>query len=161
MSTKDRIIISDDPKGVFREGIINGTPKPGTVMQIKNAVEPISGAYQFEVYNRDADGNRPKGPLWVLLEDYGNGRTIDDAYVDGDRCRCYCPAPGEVLNMLIANIAGTGDTFAIGDILMVDDGTGKLIAEGGGPESHPFMMGETVGTALTADDHKECFYAGH
>ena len=148
MAKGNEIIVSDQPRGVFHEGIVSGTPKPGTVMQVKAATEPVGGAFTFEVYNPDADGNQRL--QYILLPDSLQGKLATAAYVSGDRCFLYVPAPGEDLNMLVANIAGTGDAFAIGDKLIVDDGTGKLIATTGSPESEPYEVMETV-AAITAD----------
>ena len=69
------------------------------------------------------------------------------------------PAAGEEINVLVANIAGTSDSFAIGDLLMVNDGDGKLIATTGSPESEPFIVLETQ-SAITADTLIHCMYTG-
>lgn len=153
------ILLSIDAKGRFLEGIISGTPKPGTCVQVKAATEPVGGRHTWEVYNRDADANRYL--VAVLLEAYWLGRGPTDAYVSGEYCRLYCPVPGDELNMLIANVAGTSDTFAIGDLLIIDDGTGKLVATTGSPEAEPFIMMETTSTALTADTLKHCMFTGY
>ena len=161
MPTYDSILLEGEPKGKRIEGYIDGsTPKPGTVMQLKAATEPVNGRHTWEVYNRDADGNRPQGALAVLLEDHLQGKDDDDAYADGDRCFLYVPAPGDELRMLVANIAGTGDSFAIGDLLIVNDGDGKLIATTGSVESEPFTVMETV-AALTADTLVHCMFTGY
>ena len=56
--------------------------------------------------------------------------------------------------------SGTSDAFAIGDILMVDDSTGKLVATTGSPESEPFVVMETV-AALTADALVHVMFTGY
>jgi len=158
MSKGSEIIVSGEPRGVFLEGFVSGTPKPGTVMQIVAGTEPVGGRHTWEAYNADADGNQRLAA--VLLPDQLQGKLATDAYASGDRCYLYAPAMGEELNMLVANISGTGDAFAIGDILMVDDGTGKLIATTGSPESEPFIVLETV-AALAADALVWCMYTGY
>lgn len=159
MSVHNSIVLTADPKGKFMEGFISGTPKPGTVVQFKSGVAAQGGRRTFEVYNRDADGDRPKGPLWVLLNNYFTGKGPTDAYVDGERCWLYCPLPGDELKLLLKNIAGTGDSFAFGDILMVDDGTGLLIDTTGTPETEPFMLMEDV-AAITADTLAHVIFSG-
>lgn len=159
MPTYDTILLTPEPRGRFITGIISGTPKPGTVMQLAAATEPVNGNYTYEVYNQAADGNRPQGAIYVLLEDDLQGKTDADAYVSGTLGKLYCPLPGDELRMLLANIAGTGDTFAIGDKLIVDDGTGKLVATTGTPESEPFTVKETASTALTADTLVHCEFS--
>ena len=63
--------------------------------------------------------------------------------------------------MLVQVQSGTGDTFNIGDLMMVDDGTGKLLASSGSPESEPFIMLETEATALTEDELKHVYFTGY
>ena len=67
---------------------------------------------------------------------------------------------GEELNLLIENIAGTGDDHAIGEILMVNDCIGKLIATTGSPETEVAYLKETI-TDPTADTLAWCEWSGH
>lgn len=158
MATGNEIIVSSEPRGRLTEGIIDGTPKPGTCMQVKAGVPMVGGRFTYEAFNRDADGNL--GTVWVLLPDHLQGKLTTDAYVSGARGFLYAPAHGEELNMLVANIAGTADDHAIGDQLMIDDGTGKLIATTGSPESEPFRLLEAI-TDPTVDTLALCEYTGH
>lgn len=158
MAKGNKIIVNPDPRGIFKECIISGTPKPGTVMQVKAATEPIGGCYTWEVFNAAADGDQRL--IAVLLENELLGALPTDAYADGDRGFLYCPLPGDELNMLLLDVAGTGDDFAIGDLLMVDDGTGKLVATTGDPESESFICMETV-TDPTADHLTRCMFTGY
>ena len=159
MAQGNEIVVTAEPRGQFLEGIVSGTPKPGTVMQVAAATEPQSGRFTWEVYNADADGNQRI--IAVLLPDALQGKTATDAYVTGSRCFLYCPLPGELLNMLLQDVAGTGDTYAIGDIFIVDDGTGKLIATTGSPEAEPFVLMETISTPLAADALELCMFTGY
>ena len=153
------ILVTTDGRGRKIGGIIDGTPKPGTVMQVKSSTEPVNGKYTWEAYNRDADGDNPKGPVAVLLEDYLQGRLITDAYVSGTIGQLYIPLAGDMLLMLLADVAGTTtDSHAIGEILMVDDGTGKLLVTTG-VEHEPFVVMETL-TGLSADQLCLCMFAG-
>lgn len=159
MSSHNAIILSSEPRGNIIEGVIVGTPKPGTLMQLQAGVEPDGGGrHSWVPYAPGTDGNRR--PIAVLLPDNLQGGLITDAYVTGTRGKLYFPIPGDELNMLVANISGTSDAFAIGDLLIADTGTGKLIATTGSPESEPFQVMETV-AALTADAHVHCMYTGH
>ena len=105
MARGNEIIVSADPQGRHLEGYVSGTPAPGTVMQIKPGIEPIAGAYTWEPFNADADGDQRM--IVILLPDQLQGKTATDAYADGDRCFLYCPLPGEELNVLVA-APGTG-----------------------------------------------------
>lgn len=158
MAQGNEIIVSADPKGVFLEGIIYGTPKPGTLMQVKASTAMVSGVFTYEVYTPGTNGDRR--PIIVLLPDRNQGKLATEAYVSGDRGFMYAPAPGELLNMLIDDIAGTGDDWAIGALLIAESGSGKLIATTGSPESEPFQMMETV-TDPTADHLALCMYTGY
>jgi hypothetical protein len=140
-STKS-IVLQADPKGTFLEGVIYGTPKPGTVMQIRNT-DLVGGRLTWEVFAPGADGNR--GLIAVLCEDHLQGKTADDAYVSGDRGFLYCPIAGEELNVLVSAAGtGTGDAIAIGTKLIVENGTGLLVETTGTPESEPFVASEAV-----------------
>ena len=158
MTVHNSIVLSGAPAGRFLEGIVSGTPKPGTVMQVKAATEPVGGKHTWEVYAPGTDGNQRI--ISVLIDNWFLGRAPTEAYVSGEQCRLYCPIPGDELKMLLKNISGTGDLFAIGAVLMVDDATGKLIATTGSPESEPFVCMETV-AALTADTLAHCMFTGY
>lgn len=147
------------PRGVIKDVIIYGTPKPGTVMQLRTAAGLTAENMEtFEVYAPGTDGERR--PIAVLLEDQLSGKTYADAYVSGTRGRVYFPVMGEYLNMRILDISGTGDDHSFGELLMVDTGTGKLIATTGTPESEPFQLLETI-TDPVADTLALCRYTGY
>jgi len=161
MARGKTIIVSADPKGEFMEGYITTAEKPGTIVQIDPSVALKGGRHTYVVYNRDADGDQPKGAFWVLLEDRFRGdRTETSAYVAGDRCFLYAPQMGEELNLLVANLAGTADDHALGEILMVDDGTGMLVATTGSPETEVAVLLETI-TDPTADTLAWVQWTGH
>jgi len=160
MAIGNEIIITSDPKGTFLEGTISGTPKPGTVMQLKAATEPVGGRFTYEVFNGAADGERTT--MIVLLENVFLGKTAADAYADGQRGRFYVPAPGEELNMLVAAPGtGTGDAIAIGDRFIVNDGDGLLIDTTGSPESEPFVAIETGADVVATGTLVACQYTGY
>lgn len=134
------------------EGIIatGETPSPGTILQIDPSVALQQERHTWKIYNRDADGDRPQGPHIVLREDWLQGKDVDDAYVAGTRAFGGIPLPGCELNVLFKNVSGTADDVALGDLLIVDDTTGKLIVTTGTVESEPFMALEAL-TDPTAD----------
>lgn len=167
MAKGNEIVLSVPPKGVFTEGFINTgeTPKPGTIMQKDPTQTVVGGRFVFKAYNRDADGDHPAGAFWVLLPDHLQGKTATDAYAAGDRCFLYAPLPGEELNLLIEDVTagtGTGATadHAAGEILMVNDGSGKLIATTGSPETEVAMLLEALAD-LTSDTLGWCEWSGH
>ena len=157
MAKGSSIVLAANPRGVFLEGNITGTDKPGTVMQLDVSEAEDNGRWTWE--NFDAtDGNQRL--IAVLLPDIYQGKLATDAYVTGTRCFLYVPVAGEELNMIILDISGTADDFAIGDLLIVDNATGKLIATTGSPESEPFVCLETI-TDPTADTLTRCLYTGY
>lgn len=168
MARGNEIIVSSEPRGRFTECFVSGTPKPGTVMELKQSVAMKSGRWTYEpagttansgvTRGMAADGNRL--PIAVLLPDHLQGKTASDAYADGDRGFLYFPVAGEELNMLIENQSGTADDFVIGDKLIVDDGTGKLLISASTPESEPFVCLENI-TDPTADTLAWCLFTGY
>lgn len=163
MAKGNEIIVSADPKGVFIEGTISGALKPGICMQVKAATEPTQGNnYTWEAFNQASDGTLAL--VAVLLPDQLRGKLATDAYVDGDHCFLYCPVAGEHLNMLVADVAGTGtsstENKAIGDRMMIDDTTGKLVDDSSGA-SVPFIIMETQAEPISADALIRCMYTGH
>jgi hypothetical protein len=150
------IIVSTDPKGVFRSCKIDGTPKPGTIMTIKpGTTVDDNGNFEMEAAGASAglmaaDGDRI--PIAVLLEDSKQGKTTADAYADGAIAEVYYPAVGEELNVLFGNQIGTADDAVAGTTyLVVDDGTGLVQPTAAQAEdSLPFLALENI-TDPTAD----------
>ena len=163
MARGNEIIVSNNPRGVFSEGTLKTgiTPVPGTIMQIDvSAGIDANGRFTYELYDADADGGRPIGPLYVLLPDVNRGKTATEAYADSDHCFLYTPYAGEELNCLVSNLAGTADDHAVGEMLIVDKGTGELIATTGTPESEPFMLLEVI-TDPIVDTLAHVIYTGY
>lgn len=148
MVNKNKVVLGPEPyRGVFVEGTIKTgeTPKPGQVVQYDvSAGMDGNGRWDWEIYNADEDGARPKGPLIILREDVLQGKLISTAYAAGDHAYGYIPVPGDELVMLLKNLAGTADDHTTGEMLIVDDTTGKLIATTGTPETEPFILLEDV-----------------
>ncbi len=169
MAKGTEIVLSVEPKGTFMEGYIGTgvTPKPGTVMEIVRGTAAVGGRFTYKPAGTDAavgvqgmaaDGNRLT--IYVLCPDRLQGKLHTDAYAAGERCFLYVPAAGEDLNMLIENQSGTTDDFVIGDKLIVDDGTGKLLISASTPESEPFTCNETL-TDLAADNLTWVTFTGY
>lgn len=162
MARGNEIIVTADPKGNFLEGIVNTaeTPKPGTIMQIDPTQSRQGGRHVWKAYSRDADGDRPRGPYAVLLPDHLQGKGPTDAYAAGDRCFMYAPLPGDELNLLFHNVSGTADDVALGDILIVDSGTGKVHTTTGSPETEVAVALEAI-TDPTADQLLWAMWSGY
>ena len=162
MSQGNRIVQHPD-RGIKVEGIIAAGQvlKPGTIVQIDPTVARENNIWTWTRYDRDANGNRPKGPLIVLTEDIHNGGTMTDAYPTGrSRAFGFIPFAGCEINLLKGDVTGTGDDFAKGDLLIPVDATGKVILTTGSPEVEIAMCLETV-TDPTADVLVHCVWTGY
>lgn len=137
----NRVRIGAEARGKAFDGYIYGTPKPGVAMTIKTPFYQ-GNLHLWEPYNRDADGDRAE--IAILLEDEMQGKTYNDAYVDGNIGKLYFPQMGEMFNMWYQNAVGTGDDVAAGQYMILDDGTGQLLTTTGSPQSEPFKALEAV-----------------
>lgn len=155
----NKIIVTGDPRGRRETVVVVGTPKPGTIMDyVPNTVRSKGNHFSMEPAGTTAaSGSRGMGAdgdrniaLAVLLEDDKQGKTVSDAYVTGTLGEVYYPLPGEEVNLLKLDIAGTGDDVVIGDPLIVDDGTGQVVVSTGTPQAEPFIALENI-TDPTAD----------
>lgn len=151
-----RILASSPQRGVMEQVIVVGTPKPGTVMELAD-VDPVGNIYSYSPYGTKAasggnyvtaDGNRKA--IAILLENDPINGIYSRSYVTGEYGYIYWPVMGEWFNMILENQSGTAESFSITSELMVDDGTGKLLACDSDAEAHPFTCLETQ-SALTAD----------
>lgn len=160
------IVVATPPRGVFQEGLLKAgeTAYPGMILQRDPSVAEVGGNATYKIFNRDADGDNPAGGLWVVRENYLLGQGDSVAYDSTQnsntpvRIFLYQPVRGEEVRLLLKNIAGTGDDHTKGEILMVDDESGKLIATTGTPETEVAMLLETV-TDPTADTLALCEWA--
>lgn len=152
-NTRASIVAAESPRGKYLEVTLASgqTPKPGTCISLKS-----DGTY--EAWNGAADGEQDE--VIVLIENWPLGVGPTTAYDDGARAMAYIPLPGDELNMLCANISGTADTYPVASKLMIDDGTGKLIATTGTPEMEPFKVIEAPDAALTVDTLVLCRFTG-
>lgn len=149
------IVVTSNPQGHFHENTLTQgvTAYPGTFVTLNSAgtYDVFSAASGAEV------------GMHLLREDHLQGKTSTDAYSDipsvaspsqaakGAHIYMYDPVPGDKLYCVCRSLLGTGsagDTHLIGDLLMVETLTGKLIANSGG--SHTFECLEALG-ALVAD----------
>jgi len=153
-----------EQKGVRDEGYVKTgeTHYPGMIVQRDASVALIGGRHTYKIYATGTDGALPVGAFWVVTNDAGalRGAKVTDSYAAGEKESLYAPQPGEELNLLLKDIAGTGDDHALGEILIVDDATGKLIATTGSPATKVAQLLETV-TDPTGDTLAWCQWSGH
>jgi len=139
---RNEIIITVQPQGVFFEGLLHtgSTPLPGTCMKLNstNDYSPGTGG---------ADGSDQ--PVIILLPDRLQGGTCTQVYADSSRAFFYVPQPGEVFQLLVKNLSGTGDTVAVGALYGIEASSGKLIANSS--FAQPCFQCIEAHVALTAD----------
>ncbi len=132
MSRGNRIVIEGgNGHGKYEEGVILDTSKPGTLMEIDPTVALSSGRFSWIAAASGTDGLNKASA--VLREDILQGLPMTTAYASGTRCFLYHPLAGEEINALLGEVAGTGNTYAIGDPLMQDAETGILVPSGTTP----------------------------
>ena len=139
MATNNAIILSADPKGHFIEGKLaaGSTPLPGQVLVLLNTGE-------YQAWAGLADGNHDE--VVVVLPDSLQGKTVTEAYGDGDHFFGYIPVPGDELNMLFETNVGVADDVAVADRMIVKIG-GNLIVGAGTEQMLPFKALEAVNNA--------------
>jgi hypothetical protein len=160
MARGARIVVNPDAKGPYEWGYVATAEYPGTIMQVDPSVALKAGKHTWVPYNRDADGDRPKGPFAVIVEDLYQGKPATSPIVAGEITKLYIPQAGDELNLLFHNVSGTGDDVAIGDILIVDDTTGKVHTTTGSVETEVAVALEAI-TDPTADQLIWARWSGH
>jgi len=119
------ILVMGQPRGPRYSGPIGDTSKPGTIMQVKTATEMTNGDPTYIAAAPGTDG--VKVVPYILIEDHNQGKTVDDAFVNGTLCEVAALQPGEDFNGRLGEVAGTGNTGAIGDPYMIDAEDGLLV----------------------------------
>ena len=142
MAKGKSIVLTVEPKGVFKEGIAAEAILPGTMVAIDAAVEPVGGRHQF---NADTTAGFGIAYNSGLL-----GDTSTDSVAIGERVFAYSPLPGDELNVLF--IASDG-AQAIGDVVGPNGAAGLFAAAGTG---WVCMETITVGAAPAAGTLVHC-----
>ena len=158
----NEIVVTPEPMGRFMEGYVASgqTIYPGSVAQIDHTADLQGGRHTFKLYDADGDGGRPKGPIYIVLNEPFGVKIATEAYTSGERIFLYTPLPGDELNLLISNLTGTADDHAEGEMLIIDDTTGEFIATTGTPETECAQLLETI-TDPTADTLAWCKWTGY
>lgn len=142
------------PRGLFDEGFLgadSGTLKAGIIMEMDDNIAAVGGRFAWQPYGTTAgasgqgvenDGDRKIIAILLPYDTTGGVRETDQT--TGSRCKLYYPAMGEELNMLLKDVSGTGDDYHIGEEMMVEDGTGKLLSADNNAEAQPFQCLEVI-----------------
>jgi hypothetical protein len=161
MARGNEIIVTANPRGVFVEGYVKTgeTFYPGMIVQVDPTVALKGGRHTYKLAAVGADGGRPVGGLTVVTPDNLQGKTASDSYAAGTRFFGYQPIAGEELNVLADDDASGTLDVAAGTEMILQTGTGKVIATTGTPASEPFIALETL-TNMTADTLLWVQYSG-
>lgn len=164
----NEIIVESNPKGVHKEVIVVGTPKPGTCMMLQTGTDAdANGHHSYVPATGGSDGAARS--FCILTNELGalRGRLITDALVTGDLEKVYFPLAGEEFNMLCRDQPGTGTLglSQVGDKLGIDAATGLLqpvnvatpVITGA---YAPFELLVRLGTDQTANFHAWVRYRG-
>ncbi len=149
----NNIILTPQPRGRRIEGVAFQTAMfPGTVVSIVTGVAADSGnRYTWQPWNHSTGY---QGLIGILDVDWLQGFTVQNPGIQiGRRIFIYFPLPGDELNMLLAEVAGsTGDpAITLGEELTVQTGTGMLIPAAAGTAGgtrHEFESWEVLPTTL-------------
>lgn len=145
-----RIIVSEEPKGRHIEGVVaeGQTIKPGTFCTKK-----ADGTY--EAFNGSASGALDR--ILIAKEARLWGKGINDSYTEGQRIYMYEPLPGDLLLGIYSNPSGTAVNVTNQTRLMIEDGTGKLIAAS---SEEKLFLAEEAQEDVEGDSHIVVRYAG-
>lgn len=137
------------------------TFKPGMLVQ-RTTTAANQGYDEWTAYNADADGGRPKSEVCIVTEDLRQGKTVTDSFAAGEWFFGYCPLPGDKLQLLCKDVAGTGSAsdFTKGEVLIPDDTFGTFILTAGSPETEMAVVDESQ-SDLTADTLVPCRWTGY
>lgn len=164
MARGNRTVITSPPGGLHTEGIVKAgqTFFPGMIVTRDPSVALVNGRFTYKIYAESANGDQPTGGFFIVTEALNGliGKVITDSYAPGERCSLYVPEMGEELNLLVLNLAGTADDHAIGEKMMVNTGTGKLIVTAGTPETEVAQLLEAIVDPI-ADTLAWCQWSGH
>lgn len=140
-NNKNTIVLQSNPRGCFIEGIISGTPLPGTVMELVPGVNFVNGRGTFRSSTRAVGKDRL---ALILQEDNLQGFPVGTAYVSGVRGFMYVPLPGEDVNVLtdvLGTGTGSGGGPTVGEYLEFNN-NGHLTVETGSPQNTAFISNE-------------------
>lgn len=138
------VVVSQDPRGRYFEGVLAAAAKPGTCVKI--SATDLGGGASDTFLSGGVVRTRTVTPGFaglnlVVCEMGLLGKTDVDEYPISSGVHVYSPLPGDELNLLVLS----GETVNVGDRLIFN-AAGKLIVSVTGP----YVAQETLGL-LAAD----------
>ena len=146
------LVTGTEPKGRVSNGYVGSTYtfKPGMIVQKDPTIALKSGRHTYKPFTRGTSGKRPAGAAWLVLNDAMKGDIQTSTYAAGEIVQLYALQSGDEFNGLLADVAGTGDSHTAGEVLILQDATGKFIATTGSPVFDCALLLENV-TQPSAD----------
>lgn len=111
-------------KGHHDEGEADSAISPGMAVEMA-----ADGLYDQPA---GAQAATLKNGLKIAKEDALQGKTVADAYADGDKLFFYSPLPGDHIHVLVKD----AEDIDVGDKGVVEGGGSGLFVEAAGSESH-------------------------
>ncbi len=141
---------SGSPRGFFDECLVNGTPYPGTVMEMDDTIPAVGGRFTWQPYGttgasggQGVSNNGDRKIIAILTEKRDDAGVFSTQYADGDRGFLYFPSMGEQFNMLMQDIL-TDEFWFIGEEFMIHNSSGQLLSADNNAEAHPFTCLERI-----------------
>lgn len=140
------LVTGTEPKGRQTEGYVGVgfTFKAGMIVQKDPTIALKGGRHTYKPFTRGTSGKRPAGAAWLVLGQPEIGSIQTTTYAAGDFVKLYALQPGDEYNGVLADVAGTGDSHTAGEVLMLQDTTGKFIATTGSPVFDCALLLENV-----------------
>lgn len=131
--------------GHYDEGEADAAISPGMAIEMAadGLFDPVQSALAAAL----------KGGLKIAVEDGLQGKTVSDAYADGDQVFYYNPVQGDHIHALVKS----GEDIDVGDALVVEAGGSGLFVEAAGTETKFQLEAlEDSGGALGANTLIRC-----
>jgi len=126
MARGSLIIVSGQPQGKFKAGLLGDSSVPGTIMQVKvGLAASANGQFTWIACNTGLAGDSVVPS--VLLGDQRDGLLSTTTPGNGTTIWMYVPIAGEEMNVLVGVAGGTANYLTIGERLMINGSSGVLI----------------------------------
>lgn len=157
----NQILVSSELEGRRMEGFVKAgqTFTPGIIVMRDPTVALRQGRHTYKIYDRTT-GDPTGGPAYVVRQDYLRGDLVTQTYGPGERCFLYELDEGDEVNLLVKNLAGTADDHALGEMLMIDANTGKMVVSDGTKQKEVAMLQEAIVDPI-ADTLAWCIWRGN
>lgn len=118
------------------EGFLKAAAYPGSnVVQCNDFERQGTQTYQLgstDYAGTGTDTTTTKNPMWLLVEDVYQGKTVADQLATGDNVQIHMCSPGEIVQVLVASgqtvVKGSGLSANTSGLFVVDATNAACIA---------------------------------